>query len=226
MINYLLLGLILLVLALLFVPLTFRGRGRLAASISGEIELAWAGGLIAARWLWNQPEKDPFVVRLGRWIKSRPGSPNEPRPTSSGATSAPAPPKQAPRNSEIKPQQRLRSIQPLLSKNVIKESWLFGRQIWKSLKLRWALEGEYGTEDPALTGAIAAGIAALNGLNGNLRLQANFEHSMLNLQGELRGRIVPALLVWECGRFMLKPPIRRIWWPMLTQKKLKNKGGV
>ena len=133
--------------------------------------------------------------------------------------------KPAPKTSDH-PKYRFSFIKPFLDKYVIKESLLFIRQIWNSLRLRFDLAGEYGTEDPALTGMISAGISALSGANGNLRLQSNFEYPTLNLQGELRGRIVPALLIWECGRFIFRPPIRRIWWPMLTKKIRRNEGGV
>ena len=222
MIAYLLLSFIALILVILFVPLNFCGQGRWAENMSGEIELAWAGGLIATRWRLNQPEKNQFILRLGTWVKPLHRRKSEPVHTSSrlapeGEQPSPLPPKSKPH-----PKNNLSYIKPFLSRHVIRESLLFLRQLWKSLQLRFDLTGEYGTEDPALTGMLAAGISALNGACGGLHLQSNFECNTLDLQGEVRGRIIPAQLIWECGRFLSRSPIRKIWWPILNEKITKK----
>jgi hypothetical protein len=214
MIGFLLLSVFVLVMTLLFIPLTFCVQGRLAETIFGQIEVAWAGGLIATHW----PQEKVNKTRSG-W-RSGDGD----RPSSGLRTESP----------EIKPTQDAKKprkygwsfIKPFLNQTVFKEGLLFIRQLWKSLKLRFNLSGEYGTEDPALTGMIAALISALDLGNGNFRIRSNFECNTLDLQGELRGRIIPALLMWQCGRFILRPPIRRIWWPILTTRIIRKEGGV
>lgn len=80
------------------------------------------------------------------------------------------------------------------------------------------IEGEYATDDPALTGIIAAFIAAINGSSYNLRLYPNFENTTLNITGEIQGRLIPAIVIWDFGNLMLKPPIRKIWRNMYGRK--------
>lgn len=210
MIGFVLICIIMLLLALLCIPVAFSGRGSLAERLSGEAELTWGGGLVAAKLILINTEQSNYIIRLGGWIKQIKRSEQNPQKTTSS------------KDAKGSKRLSLNFIKPFLNQKVIREVLLFLNRIWYSLKLRLSLHGEYGTDDPALTGVIAALIAALcaviNGNYFNLQLNPNFEDSTLNLRGELHGRLVPAVLIWDFGSLMLKAPIRRIWWNMMTKK--------
>ncbi len=206
MIAFLLLSILLLLAVLLFIPLVFFGQGTLEENLSGEAELTWAGGFFAARLVFINQEKPKFSLRLGSWVKQIKES--EPKPKKTVSTK---------KRSESK-KDSLSKMKPFFNKQVLSEVLLFLNRIWYSLKLRLNLEGEYGTDDPALTGFIAAFIGVINSTCYKLQLHPNFEDTTLNLKGALQGRLVPAVLIWDFAKFMCKTPIRRIWWNIITKK--------
>jgi len=97
------------------------------------------------------------------------------------------------------------------------------QRIWNSLKLKGYLGGEYGAQDPALTGYIAAFVAVVSGDCDGVELNPRFEGAHLNLRGKVEGRLIPALVIGAGLRFALSRPVRGIWWSRLGSKIKKNK---
>lgn len=225
MIVYILLAIFLIMVALLFVPLHFFAQGRITEEFALEMVLAWAGGLVTARWRLPPGEKPGAEVRVGPWSK-----PHRPKESAEPAQSTD-------QDDEAGKNQRLRRqdqppandsprktnrnvVRAILDRQVLAEVLAFLAAIWRSLRLRCNLDGYYGTDDPASTAYIAAFIAALKhcGRYPGLNLIPRFDQLTVNLTGALQGQLVPGLIILDLGRFMLKRPIRKIWWIMLREK--------
>lgn len=194
---------ILLPLALLLVPVTFQAQACLAEKTAGEARIAWAGGLFAARFVFANSVPD-FFVRFGIWEKRLPkaGSRNKQKKISGTKKS--------------NKQMNFRHVKTFINTSLLKEVCGFLNRFQRSLNL--SLEGEYGTDDPALTGFIAGILAALNSSHCNLRLHPNFSETTLNLRGMIRGRLIPAVLICQFFVFLLAASVRKIWWSALKQK--------
>ncbi|OAT85221.1 DUF2953 domain-containing protein [Desulfotomaculum copahuensis] len=203
---------ILALLIILALPVTFWGRVRLNEKLAGEGELAWAGGLVAAR-LGMLDNKPAFSLRVGRWTG---------RPPRSGRKK-PARPKQ---EKKRKPDQtrnafRIKRLAPFLDGPLLKRAFAYLRRIWRSLDLKLRLEGEYGTGDPALTGYLTSLVSALHDSRLELHLRPNFAETALDLRGEVGGRLVPVRFLWLTGGFLLAAPVRRLWWSRIIKRKTK-----
>jgi len=194
---------ILLPLALLLVPVTFQAQACLAEKAAGEGKLAWAGGLLAARFVFANSKPD-FFVRFGIWEKSLP------------KTGSHSKRKKISRTKKSNKQMNFRHVKTFINTSLLKEVCRFLNRSQKSLNL--SLEGEYGTADPALTGFVAGILAALNSSHCNLRLHPNFSETTLNLRGMIRGRLIPMVLICQFFAFLLAASVRKIWWSALKQK--------
>ena len=207
MIAYILLTILVILIALLFIPLDFYGQGRITEDIRLEWGLAWAGGLISMRWNLPAATTDESVMRVGPWVKSRPAVTQQDS----------APPPQLPK----KPRRRTnwRAARAFLDKQAGQELLAFVGRLWRSLRLRCDLEGDYSTDDPALTAYIAALITLINQNGQKCHLQPRFADAGVNLNGSIQGQLRPGLIIWDAGRFILKRPIRKIWWTLLREGK-------
>ena len=201
---------IILPLAVLLAPVSFHVKARLAEKAACEGELAWAGGLLAAKFVFkdNIPS---FFLHFGIWGKhlERGRNPSKRKRTSQKKSTK---------------HLRVRYIKPFINTRFLKEVFRFLNRFQRSLNLRLSLEGEYGTNDPAFTGFIAGLIAALNSNRCCLCLYPNFSETTLNLQGEIRGRLIPARLICLIFRTLFAAPVRKIWWFTLKQN-LNHTGG-
>lgn len=216
MFTYLMLALLLIIAALLFTPLRFRAQGRITEDISVELGLAWAGGLVSARWYFPQPEKPPVTVKVGPWGKAKDQSKSSQQVKSAVRKDKPPQAKSSQKSDwEV--------IRAVLDWRVLREMMSILSNIWHSLQLCCDLEGDYGTDDPASTAYIASFIAMLNhsGQKQRIKLQPQFDQAGVNINGVLNGRLVPGIILLDLARFMLKRPIRKIWWTILTQRNKK-----
>jgi hypothetical protein len=181
-------------------PFSFQVQGCLAEKAAGEGKLAWAGGLLAVRFVFANSKPD-FFVRFGIWEKRLPKEASQ---------------SEQKKASRTRKTYRTGQVVTFLNTSLIKEVCRFLIRFQRSLNLR--LEGEYGTDDPALTGFLAGLIAAINSSHCNLRLHPNFSATTLNLRGEISGRLVPMMLICQFFGFLLAASVRKIWWPALKQK--------
>ncbi|MEQ8237134.1 MAG: hypothetical protein ABRQ23_10165 [Syntrophomonadaceae bacterium] len=207
---YVLLGLLLLVMVLFFLPINFAGEGSVAEGWSGQVDVSWAGGILAGSWRKERASPPEFSLRLaGKSLNGKKSvSPVEP--------TVPTPPKARSKRGSS-------SIRPWLDRAVIREALRLCRRIWDSLKMKGYLGGEYGSQDPALTGYIAAFLAVVAGDCDGVKLYPRFEGAHLNLRGKVEGRLIPALVIGAGLRFALSRPIRAIWWSKLGSKIKKNR---
>lgn len=207
---YVLLGLLVLVMALFLVPVKFAGEGSIRERWSGRAYVSWAGGIMAGSWHKEPASPPDYSLRLaGRTLTGKKAAPHA-RPN------VPPPKKDRRKRGPS-------SVRPWLDRAVIREAILLCRRIGNSLKLKGYLRGEYGAQDPAVTGFIAALIAVVAGGWEGVQLYPRFEEGQLNLQGKVEGRLIPALVIWAGLRFALSQPIRDIWLSRLGSKIKKDK---
>ncbi len=200
---------LLLPLAIIMVPFSFQVQGCLADKATGEGKLAWAGGLLAVRFVFANSKPD-FFVRFGIWEKRLPKEASQSEQKKANRA------RKTNRTKKINKQTNFGQVVTFLNTSLIKEACRFLNRFQRSLNL--SLEGEYGTGDPALTGFIAGILAALNSSHCNLRLHPNFSETTLNLRGMIHGRLIPAVLICQFLVFLLAAAVRKIWWSALKQK--------
>lgn len=213
-------GAVLLLIAVLCLPVAFAGRIHLAEKVSGEGELAWAGGLAAAR-LGIREGKPDFSWRLGPVSVCPRGRDKGKKP---GKSRRSRKEKQRKRDG-FRLVSGWKLIAPFIDRRLIGKTVSFLRRLFRSLHLKLRLEGEYGTGDPALTGYLTAALASFSSESWSLR--PNFTEALLDLRGEFRGRVIPAGFLLHTGGFLLAAPVRRLWWsgiikPKLTRRLFKN----
>jgi len=213
-----LLGVIFLPIIVLCLPVAFSGKVHMVEKVMGEGEVVWAWGLVAAR-LDVREGKTNFSLRLGP-LNIRPRRREEQNEIKK--TRKPRHPGQRGKNKRNGPRavSRWKSIAGFLDNRLIGKAFSFLRRLIRSLNLKFRLEGEYGTGDPALTGYVAGLLAALNSGRGEWSPRPNFTEAILDLRGEFRGRVIPAGLLWHTGGFFLAAPVRRLWWSGIVKPKL------
>ncbi|MDD4776583.1 MAG: hypothetical protein PHG75_08730 [Syntrophomonas sp.] len=225
MIVYILLAILLIMVALLFIPLHFFAQGQITEDLALEMGLAWAGGLVAARWRLPPQDKPGAEVRVGPWNKPRRSEESEEPSQSTDQDDEAGKNKRLRRRDQPPANESGRKtnrnvVRSILDRQVLAEVLALLAAIWRSLRLRCNLDGYYGTDDPASTAYIAAFITALKhcGRYPGLNLNPRFDQLTVNLTGALQGQLVPGLIILDLGRFMLKTPIRKIWWTMLRER--------
>lgn len=99
----------------------------------------------------------------------------------------------------------------------------FLRKLVKSLNLKLKLEGVFGTDEPALTGMLFGFIFMLRTDNIVLNLQPDFTDLMIDINGSISSRFIPAHLLGQSLAFLFSKPVRRLWLPKFINKfKLKE----
>lgn len=126
-----------------------------------------------------------------------------------------------------KPARTQRHLTPATVRRLFDRRLLSGllgylKQLVRSLDLRLCLTGTYGTDDPALTGMLAALVACTANENRRLELQPDFEESGVDLTGSIECRVVPIVIIGLTLKLLLTSPVRRLWWPKLFKKNNNN----
>lgn len=88
-----------------------------------------------------------------------------------------------------------------------------------AMHLNVRLAGVFGFDDPSLTGLAAAVIAATLWSSSTVNLNPDFSQEICDLQGSVQGWLIPLhifiIIIW----FLVKKPVRAIWWPMIKKRK-------
>ncbi|MEW6727138.1 hypothetical protein ACP3TJ_09205 [Desulforudis sp. 1088] len=202
---------ILLPLLLLSVPLTFQARGRFGTEDrSVQCEAAWTGGLVAAS-IAASGGKPSFTLRLA----------GLPIPVPHGKPGVGVKKKQRePRKQKHSGKRQgfpLTKTLALLNQSLLSVLLSYLRKLVRALNLHLELNGVYGTDDPALTGALAGLVAILPRGRLKLDLEPDFTGSVLDVSGTVRARIVPIVILWLTARLLLTGPVRRLWWPKVLK---------
>lgn len=209
-------GLFVLLVGILSLPLTFCSRIRLAQTLVGEVELAWAWGVVGAR-VDIAGRRPTLFLRFGTmaWIPLGGGRKDK---STDGRTA-----KDEEKEGSTRPLRKWSEIYG--SGEVMKRGVAYVRRVTRSLRLRLRVTGEYGTGDPALTGYLTALMAAVGGGSLDLDMVPDYSETRMDLQGELRGGMIPLRFLWQTSGFLLARPIRRIWWRQIGKRKSKFQEG-
>ncbi len=93
----------------------------------------------------------------------------------------------------------------------------------KALHLNFNLAGTYGFDDPSLTGFTVGLLAALNTGGRSIDLDPDFTREVVDIRGRIRGWFSPLKLMAIGAVFLLKKPVRAIWWSKIRfHKKQKE----
>lgn len=83
------------------------------------------------------------------------------------------------------------------------------------------LKGTFGTGDPATTGYLLAAAGILKARFGNqIQIKGDFSKAVAeDVAIRIKGRIVPAYLLWAALAFLLARPVRRMLWRLWKMRK-------
>ncbi|WP_165613379.1 DUF2953 domain-containing protein [Desulfotruncus arcticus] len=208
-------------LGLLSVPVTFKARGAWGpGNKMMNFNLAWGWKLLCTTIGINGREK-LIRIRFAGIAFSPPG-----KKTETTAIKTKTIPKTVPKKISKKKTRRREeknkfspaAIKMLLNKELLTVTLGYLIKIIKSIRLRLLVNGVYGTGDPALTGMLAGLIAALHAGHFNLDLEADFSEPIIDIAGEISGRIIPIAIVWFTICIILTKTVRRLWWTHLKTK--------
>ncbi len=106
------------------------------------------------------------------------------------------------------------SIQPYLTRDVRRAFFEFGKRVLGATRVKADLHITYGLEDPAATGLIYGAYEAVSGCAGVsfLRLTPVFTEEILDFEGFLELRAIPAVFFWHSVVFAMSSKIRPLWW--------------
>ncbi len=198
--SFLLIIILCLILTPLVLPVRFRGQAKFHGSLSWYGEISGFGGSVRLFFTKEDGSKARNGFRVLGWQKSIDS--REPKPVTK---------KRKPGNG---------GFNVVLTRKTFNAVKDYLRKLVQCLNLEVRLCGEYGTDDPALTGFICGLIAVLADGLPNLHLNPNFMERSLEMEGEFKGRFYPIVILWHTVLFLLTSPIRSLWWPKL---KVKNK---
>lgn len=214
---------VLLPAVLLSVPLTFKARG-LTMGPQLKLRITWGGGLIAAVMETNG-WKTVLRLRLAGITLPSPTSRKKPGTARAAEKSG----RQKGRQEKVRKKKQGFSppaLSDVINRQLLAEVVGYLKRLIKSIRLRMQLCGVYGTDDPALTGLIAGLIATLRTKHCNFDLDADFSEPVLDVTGDVSGRVVPGVILWLTIRLLLSKPVRKLWWAQfkkkLTGKRLKK----
>ena len=217
--------LIFLPLGLLSVPVTFKARGAYRPGVKSlEANLAWGWKLFSTAIGIMGKEKSIRFSLAGIAFSA-------PRKKSGTIITGKIKKKKIRKNSIKKKTRRkgekkkfnLAAVKALLNKELLIVTLGYLKKIIQSIRLRLWLNGVYGTDDPALTGLLAGLIAALHTEHFKLNLDADFSEPIIDLAGEISGRILPIAILWFTIRIILTKTVRQLWWTQLKTKFVRKK---
>lgn len=201
--------------AVLLTPISLHAKGCLANQKNFQGEIGWAGGLTSFSMVVAE-SGNVFSVRLGFWCKqlqkSSPAQKEKIKEKIRGET------KEKTRVTKNTNRPGTLGINTFFNISLLREMFAFLSRAFRSLNLKLCVEGEYGAGDPAVTGYLSALVGLINSSRCKLRLNPNFQELILNLRGEMRAHLIPAVLIFHTIRFFFAPAVRRIWWKVLKSK--------
>ncbi len=109
-------------------------------------------------------------------------------------------------------------IMSYVNRQLLAEIKTVSLKLMRALHLDLNLSGRYGFDDSSLTGYAAAVMAALNS-GSSVNLVPDFSREVLDVRGNLKGWLIPMRIIGIALSFLLKKPVRAIWWPMIKFRK-------
>lgn len=224
-----LLGLLLLVvLALLFLPADFSARLEGAAAPGGggdpaeefptasaawHVHLRWAWGLVALVMRRTPPGSEMaltiagFRVPVGRARPSGAGGAEGGEPGAKRRAAA-----AARRRAARRRRKRRRPTDWHLIWAAVREGARLVGRLWRRRRLRIQGDVTYGFDDPADTGMALAALSVMP-LPSDLRLRPAWLEPGLAGWLRMSGRVYLAEAVWAAIKVWWNLPVRRRWWP-------------
>ncbi|MGE5416372.1 MAG: DUF2953 domain-containing protein [Acidobacteriota bacterium] len=205
------------IIALLSVPIFVAGRVSRKESLEGTVQLMW-GGLFGARIFFVGKEVSVHF-RFGPWSLKL----NQQQKDSTE--------KKAKRKKNVKAKDKPKSnniadwdlVKSVLTRAVWQEFVEYLKRLYRSLHLKGKIDGEYGFEDPSLTGMLCGLLVALDLDNPKIALEPNFAETVIRFDSDLSFRVIPVRILWITGGFAFSRAIRVIWWPLIFKRKRKRR---
>lgn len=213
-ILYLFAALLLILVTLLIVPFTYKGEAEVYGGITFSYRIGWFWNLFNIRGTRGEEQqttavylanKKLFTVKTPKNKEEEQEEPDEAKV----------------KEAEGKKDNDLKS---LFDTKLIKEAFSYLNKVVRQISPKYLhLYGTYGFDDPSITGMTAGFIYTLQGVwpQSRIHLQPSFIEEIIELELKAAGRVYAGKLVWDTGRFLLKPEVRTKVFK--KKKKLKPK---
>ena len=208
---YILITIVTLLLLILFAPIHFNFKGEYSHNLNFQGRVGWAGGLLSLEMI--RSEGSIYLV-LGL-LSLRKTIPARERKTPI-------------RTKPLKEKRRINSIGDILSvinRQLFTAVKVVFSKLVRALHLGLNISGTYGFDDPALTGVSMGVIAVLNRGGSSMDLKPDFTGEVVDIRGTIRGWFFPLQILAIGVAFLLKKPVRLIWWSKIKFKR-KQKEAV
>jgi len=214
---YTLITLVALLGIVLLAPFHFDFLGEYAENLSLQGRVRWAGGLLTIEIIRSEGKFDWAVSILGIKRSNPIGeekTPKEKKPSKSKKERA-----------ESRGGDSSTNISSFLNLQFLTAVKDVFHKLMRTLHLVLNLSGTYGFDDPSLTGVTLGMIAALNRGGNSIDLHPDFIRAVVDIRGSMRGWVIPLQILAVGIVFLLKKPVRAIWWPKIKFRK-KQKEAV
>ena len=205
---YLVNSLAVILVIVLLTPISFNLRGGYFQELHLNGRICWAGELASLEVVSNQGKTNLVLGLL--WLKIPIGSDKRKIKTRKTTKNRRQHSKSAPHFSTFINRRTFIAVKAVMNK------------LKRAMHLHIDVSGQYGFDDPSLTGYVMAILSALLWSCNTINLCPDFTGAGANIQGKARGYFIPLHIATIIILFLLTKPIRDIWWPMIRRKKQKE----
>lgn len=179
--------------------------GEYAHGLSFKGRVGWAGGLLGFKITYSEGNLNLVLQILGLNKILTPRDSRTPRG-------------KKPSREKGRPQSG-GSILSIINRQLFSAVSVFLGRLVRALHLDLKLSGRYGFDDPCLTGMSAAIIAVLNRGGSSVDLNPDFSGETVEIRGSIRGWFIPLHILVIALVFLLKKPVRAVWWSQINFKR-------
>lgn len=203
---YLLLFIAGLVLLLLLVPVSYRGRLMMEGGFRAEAAVGWAWRLMGISVEMDGDAADVAVTIFNRRVLRFNGrKSHEVKDDTIQETEK--------EKTEKKKKSEL-GIRDICNKALIEEIIDYIKRVLGIIKPKYLhLYGTYGFDDPSVTGILAGVTGIIKGMVPHARIALNpdFTREVLDIDFFVEGSMTAGSLVYQTIRTMLRKPVRKLW---------------
>lgn len=184
---------------ILFIPFKYFMNGKIDDSIGGHAEARWIFGLVKVIVYKYEDEPQIKIIICGLNIYSRKliGENNEKKGKEAS--------KKIRKKKESKSKRNI-------GRNLLMEFFKYFKDIINIVKPKhFRISGQYGFEDPSLTGMLLGIISAINGVVPKAKIDVNpdFEEETINLEVEIYGDIKVCEICYRTIKLIIKKEVRK-----------------
>lgn len=185
---------------IIFIPFKYFMNGKIDDSIGGHVEVRWMFGLVKVIVYKYEDEAKIKIIICGLNIYSKKLEEENNKKKEKEAS------KKKRKKKESKSKRNI-------GKNLLMEFFKYFKDIINIVKPKYfRISGQYGFEDPSLTGMLLGLISIIKGVVSKAQIDVNpvFEEEIINLEVEIHGDIKICVICYRTIKLIIKKDVRKI----------------